>query len=118
MTFPRFLIAGAINTSSTYLLYLGLLLLMPYLWAYSLTYAAGIGLGYALNSRWVFKKAYNFRSATIYPAIYTINYFLGILLLWLFIEQIHISKEIAPLIVLTISVPIMYFMSKSIFQRQ
>jgi putative flippase GtrA len=117
MAFPRFLIAGAVNTGLTYILYLGLLFLMPYVWAYSLTYVAGIGLGYALNAYWVFKEAPSLRSATTYPVTYGINYLLGMAVLWLLVELMNMPKEIAPLVVVATSVPIMYLISKRIFKR-
>lgn len=115
MAFPRFLIAGAVNTGLTYLLYLGLLFLMPYVWAYSLTYAIGIGIGYLLNAHWVFKRAPSLGSATAYPLIYALNYLLGVGMLWLLVDLIHIPKEIAPLLVVALSVPVMYIVTKSIF---
>jgi putative flippase GtrA len=118
MAFPRFLIAGALNTGLTYIMYLGLLYLIPYVWAYTLTYTAGIVLGYSLNTQWVFKKEPNFRSATAYPLTYGLNYFLGLGLLWLFVELMNLPKEIAPLVVVTISTPIMYFFTKAVFQRK
>lgn len=118
MAFSRFLIAGGLNTGLTYLLYLGLLCLMPYAWAYSITYVLGIGIGYALNSLWVFKKSPSFLRAAAYPLTYGINYILGLTVLWLLIELTHIPKEIAPIFVVAISVPVMYFTTKSIFQEK
>lgn len=118
MAFPRFLIAGAVNTGLTYVLYLGLLFLMPYVWAYSLTYAVGIGMGYLLNARWVFKRAPSLGSATVYPLTYALNYLVGVGMLWLLVELIHIPKEIAPLLVVAVSVPVMYIVTKSIFLRK
>lgn len=116
MTFPRFLIAGAVNTGLTYVIYLGLLLFIPYVWAYSLTYVVGIGLGYLLNAHWVFKKSPNLRTATAYPLTYGINYVFGVATLWLMVEIIDIPKELAPLIVVLLSVPVIYFFTSSIFQ--
>ena len=118
MAFPRFLIAGAVTTGLTYVLYLGLLLLMSYAWAYSLTYAIGIGIGYLLNARWVFKRVPSLSSATAYPLTYALNYLLGVGMLWLLVELIHIPKEIAPLLVVVISVPAMYIVTQSIFLRE
>lgn len=115
MDFPRFVIAGAVNTGLTYLIYLGLLFLMPYVLAYSLTYAFGIGIGYLLNVFWVFKRTPSMGSATAYPLTYALNYLLGVGMLWLLVELIHIPKEIAPLLVVALSVPVMYIVTKSIF---
>ena len=118
MSFPRFLIAGGVNTALTYFLYLGLLLLIPYSWAYSLTYIAGIGLGYLLNARWVFKRQPNLRTATSYPLTYIINYLVGMTLLWLLVELVNVPEEIAPLIVVAMSVPFVYAFTWFIFQGE
>jgi putative flippase GtrA len=118
MTFPRFVIAGTLNTGLTYLLYLGLLLLIPYVWAYSLTYVFGIFFGYIVNTKWVFNKAPSLRTAVTFPLTYGINYLLGVGLLWLLVELLRVPKEVAPLIVVIASVPIMYVLSRSIFLRK
>ncbi len=113
----KYLIAGALNTGLTYLLYLILLKVTSYIWAYSLTFAAGIVLGYFLNALWVFKSRLQWQSMLSYPLAYLINYALGVLLLWLLVEQLRIPKEIAPLLVVIISLPIMYAITKTIFRR-
>lgn len=113
---PKYLIAGAINTGLTYLLYLMLVKVMPYIWAYSLTFAAGIVLAYLLNALWVFKSRLQWRSMLSYPLAYVINYTLGVLLLWLLVEQLKLPKEIAPLLIVMLSVPIMYLITKAIFR--
>lgn len=115
MTFSRFLIAGAVNTGLTYVIYLCLLFLMPYAWAYSITYVIGIGIGYLLNAHWVFKRAPGLSSATGYPLIYALNYFLGIMVLWVLVELIHLPKEFAPLLIVVLSVPVTYIVTKFIF---
>ena len=116
MHFPRFLVAGGINTAATYVLYLGLLQLVPYAVAYTLTYAAGIVLGYVLNAYWVFRGRFSLRSALQYPAAYLVNYLLGLSLLWVFVEMLHLRAAFAPLAVLVVTTPLMYLMSKSVFQ--
>jgi putative flippase GtrA len=118
MSFLRFLIAGGVNTALTYFLYLGLLLLIPYSWAYSLTYIAGIGLGYLLNARWVFKRQPSLGTATSYPLTYVINYLVGMTLLWLLVELVNVPEEIAPLIVVAMSVPFVYAFTWFIFQGE
>jgi putative flippase GtrA len=116
MAFPRFLIAGAINTCLTYILYLCLLSLMPYIWAYSLTYVVGIGLGYFLNAHWVFKNTPTLGNATIYKLTYVLNYFFSLVALRFLVELIHVPKEIAPLLVTAISVPVMFIITRAIFR--
>lgn len=114
-TFPRFLAAGIVNTGLTYILYLGLLLLFPYGWAYSITYAAGILLGYLMNAYWVFGRKPGMRSAAAYPLGYLLNYLMGLGLLWLLIEKLGIAQEYAPLAVVAVTTPAMYLATRLVF---
>lgn len=118
MHFPRFLLAGGVNTAATYVLYLGLLQVLPYKLAYTVTYAAGIVLGYLLNAYWVFSGRFSLRSALQYPAAYLVNYMLGLALLWVLVEWLHLHAALAPIAVLAISTPVMYLMVKIVFQRR
>lgn len=113
---PKYLIAGAINTGLTYLLYLMLVKVIPYIWAYSLAFAAGIIMAYLLNALWVFKSRLQWRSMLSYPLAYVINYTLGVLLLWFLVEKLKLPKEIAPLLIVMLSVPVMYLITKKIFR--
>jgi putative flippase GtrA len=117
MTFPRFVIAGAVNTVVTYLLYLALLPFMPYLWAYVLTYAVGIALGYVLNAVWVFRGRPSLRTASAYPLLYLLNLALGIALLACLVELLRVPREWAPIIVIAVSLPIMFLLNRMLFQR-
>jgi putative flippase GtrA len=112
----RFVVAGAINTLCTYLLYLLLVGPLPYLVAYSVTYVAGIVLGYFLNAWWVFRAQPDWKSAAAYPAAYVANYLLGAGLLWGFV-QLGVPVKLAPLLVVPVCVPVMYFASRYIFRR-
>lgn len=117
MTFPRYLVAGVINTSTTYLLYLGLVLFLPYLLSYTISYIFGICLGYLLNSKWVFGKAPSVKTAIQYQFVLIANYVFGVFLLWNLVAIADISKEIAPLLIVVASVPVTYILNKLIFQR-
>ena len=115
--FPRFVAAGAANTIVTYLLYLALLRVMPYLWSYLVTYLIGIALGYMINSVWVFRRAPELGTAAAYPFVYLLNLLLGAGLLAALVEWVRVPKEWAPLIVLAISVPIMFVLTRALFQK-
>lgn len=116
LIFLRFIIGGFVNTTVTYILYLGLLSLLPYIIAYTITYLVGISLGYFLNSRFVFKKPKNIKSGAAYPLAHMINYVISIGLFWLLVNWIYIPKEFAPLFVLVITTPLIYLTTKVIFQ--
>lgn len=116
MALSRFVIAGAANTCTTYVLYLALLQFMPYVAAYSVTYLVGIVLGYALNAYIVFKERPTAKSAAMYPLVYALNYLLGLSILYALVEFFDVQREIAPFIVIAVSVPIMYLATKFVFK--
>jgi putative flippase GtrA len=111
----RFIIGGVLNTTVTYVVYLGLLSLLPYISAYTITYLVGISVGYFVNARFVFKKPKNIKSAAAYPLACMINYVVSIGIFWSLVNWIYIPKEFAPLLVLVITTPLMYLIAKVIF---
>jgi len=113
----RFLLSGGINTVATYAIYLLLVQFLHYQVAYTVTYLIGIALGYALNVFWVFRSAPNVRSAIGYPLVYLAQYGLGIGLLWIFVDVLNIDQRIAPALVIVITLPIMYTLSRLVFRK-
>ena len=110
----KFVIAGLINTGLTYLVYLGLLLFLDYRIAYAVSYASGIALAFSLNSIMVFKVNFSFVRMIIYPLIYLSQYIANASLLALFVGKWHIHKEVAPLLAICITMPIIYLLNKFI----
>ena len=114
----RFILAGALNTALTYLLYLLLLQFMSYRISYKVTYVAGIAFGYWINATWVFLSQPGRKSAFIYPIAYVSQYVIGLLLLSVFIETFSIDERLAPLLVIIITVPVMFIMTRAIFSKR
>ncbi|MEA4924909.1 MAG: GtrA family protein [Syntrophomonadaceae bacterium] len=114
--YVSFLLCGAANTGLTYALYVLLLLVMPYKPAYSLAYVCGIGISYFLNSRLVFQEPVTLAKFLQYPAVYIVQYVLGIVVLYVCIDIIHISPWLAPVVVIIISLPVTFGISKLIIK--
>jgi putative flippase GtrA len=110
--FSRFVIVGAVNTAVTYLIYLGFVLFLPYLVAYTVTTIFGVFLSYILNARFVFRRPLRLVAALQYPAVYIVQYFLGVVLLYLLVEQAHLSKFVAPIAIVAATVPATYVLSR------
>lgn len=110
--FIRFLIMGTTNTGVTYVIYVGLVLFMPYAMAYTVTMAVGIYLSYFLNARYVFRSKLNLAAALQYPSVYLVQYLLGLLLLYLLVEKAGVSRFLAPLIIVCVTVPVTYVLSR------
>ena len=111
----RFIILGLINTTLTYFLYLIFLFLLPYVWAFSITYLFGLTISYFLSSYWVFKKNIAIKSGMYFLIYHLSNYLVNIMALWIFIDLIGLSEKIAPLIAIALLTPIFYLISKKIF---
>lgn len=116
LVFVRFFGGGMINTGMTYSLYYALQLLFHYQTAYALSYLAGIVFSYWFNSVIVFKTKLNWKNLFSYPLVYVVQYCVSALLLGEFIEQLNISPKFAPLIVLVITIPLTFFMSRWILR--
>ena len=115
--FYKYLVSGLINTTITYFIYLALLAVFPYIVAYSITYIIGIILGFILSSKWVFMTKINAKIIIAYPIAYMFSYLISCMLLWIFVEKLRFSKQFSPLIILVITVPLMFILTKLIFKK-
>ena len=114
--FIKFVIVGIINTTVTYVIYLLIISYINYNIAYSLAYIIGILLSYFLNAKHVFNKKINIRSFLKFPLVYLIQYLLNIILMNFFIIYLNVHINIAPALIIIISVPITFFLSRLVFK--
>jgi len=111
----RFLLAGGLNTLTTYLLYLLLLASLGYRVSYTISFTAGIVLAYFLNRLFVFKTHRGARSLAMLPLVYLAQYGLGAGIVHLWVEVLGQAKEIAPLLAVVITIPVTFLLSKLAF---
>jgi putative flippase GtrA len=112
--FGRFMLVGGFNTLATYLIYVGLVLFLAYPIAYTATWVLGVFLSYYLNARFVFRTKLSLAAALQYPLVYVAQYFIGLTLLYVLVELAHISKFVAPIIIVFVSVPLTYVLSRRV----
>lgn len=112
----RFVVAGGINTVLTYALYLFLLPSTGYAIAYTISYAAGIGLALLLHARYVFNAAITPRSMVLYPLFYLGQYLLGLAVVSAAVKWFGIAPEYALAISIAINVPLMFMLSRWVFK--
>ena len=108
----RFLIAGAVNAAATYAIYLVALQFLPYRIAYSTAYAIGILLAYAVNTSFVFRARWSWKRMLAYPLVYLLQYAIGLACLTFLVEGGWVGKEIAPLVVVVLTLPITFIASR------
>lgn len=111
----RFLVAGALNTVITYVMYLGLLRVTSSEIAYSVAFVSGIAISYLLGRVFVFKVHQGYRSALMLPMVYLIQYLVGAAVVWAWVALFHQSPMLAPAISILFNLPLTYFLSKFAF---
>lgn len=116
--FLRFLVVGAANTLIGYLLYLAANLVMDYRWAYTTSYVAGIAISYVLNSLYVFRQPLAWNKLLAFPAVYAVQFLAGLVLLWLFVSRLGIAQNLAPLLVIPLTIPLTFAISRFILTRR
>lgn len=112
----KFIIAGGMNTFLSYLAYILLLIVMPYKFAYSVSFISGIIISYTINTLFVFKQKLSWKKLLQFPAVYLIQYIAGLVLLALFVDRLNIDIKVAPLINVVILIPVTYYISRWIIK--
>lgn len=110
--FMRFILSGASNTLITYLIYLLLFKWIGYRFSYLAAYVAGIIFSYFINTLFVFKAKPTKSTFLMYPLIYVVQYFFCAGILELSVKWLHIDEHFAPLVVVAMSVPLTFVLSR------
>lgn len=113
----KFVIGGGINTAFTYSLYYGLQVIMPYQVAYALAFAVGIVFSYWFNASIVFNTHMSWKGFFAFPLVYLVQYLLSAVLLSFFVERFGIAQSIAPLVVIIVTIPITFALTRWFLRR-
>jgi putative flippase GtrA len=117
-SFARFLISGGFNTAVTYAVYLILLGFMGYKMAYTMAYLLGIALAFVINRLFVFKTHRGWRSLALFPFVYLAQYLVSMAAIWVWVELLHLPKQLAPLIAIVITIPLTFVLSRMVFGQR
>jgi len=112
----RFLLAGMLNTAIGYLIYLFALQFMPYRRAYSVAYVLSILISYSLNTLFVFKEPWSWQKLASFPLVYVVQYVAGLVVLSALVVYLNVWEEIAPLLVVGVTLPLTFFASRYIIK--
>ena len=111
----RYLLAGGVNTAATYAVYLGLLPVVGYRWAYGVAFAVGIGLSWALLRHLVFARPGKPLSGAYVSASHIFQLLLGLGVVEVWVTWLGLPVWLAPLAAVAVCVPIMYVVQRWIF---
>lgn len=110
--FIRFLLIGTANTALTYGLYLWLLTLMEYRYAYSISFAAGVMINFFLQTRFVFETQRSWGKLLRYPLVYVVQYLFGLGVITLAVQVFNLPTQWAMLCAIILSIPITFLISR------
>lgn len=108
----RFVIAGAVNTGLSVLVYQAALFVMPHGPAYVLAYLAGIAIAYVLYSRQVFDAPLGTRRFAAFAVFYMLSLAVGTVLNGALIEVFGIIERLAIFITVALMLPVNYLGSR------
>jgi putative flippase GtrA len=108
----RFLVAGAVNTGLSVLVYQAALFIVPHTPAYVLSYIVGILAAYFLYSRHVFDASINAARFTAFAVFYIASLVIGTLVNAALIEEIGVTARLAIFITIALMLPVNYLGSR------
>lgn len=116
--FAKFLLSGAFNTALSYAAYALLLLVLPYQWAYTIAYAAGIAVAYLLYRYFVFGRSGGRYGPLLVCLIYAAQYLLGMGLVTLWTGVLALPPIFAPAFAIAVSLPVTFLLNRLVFRER
>lgn len=110
----RFALGAVLNVVVGYGSYLLLLHWLQYVVAYAIAYVIGITVSYVFNAVIVFRQPMRARAALSYPLVYIVQFLLGVALLKVLVDVLHIPVWLGPLLVSVLTLPVTFVMSRII----
>lgn len=112
--FLKFIITGLINTLISYLVYFILLNITTYYISYFVSYFIGIVVSYLINTWFVFREKVSMKKMFKFPVVYLVQFLINSLGLILFVDKLNMNEKIAPVLIIILTIPITYLISKKI----
>lgn len=118
--FGKFVIVGVINTLNYYLVYLLLLNVVHfnYLTCHISAFLVSFVISFLLNCYFVYKVKPTWKKFIAFPLTQVVNMSVQTFLLYSFVEWFTLSKVLAPIPALIITIPITYFMTTYILTKE
>ncbi|WP_281198119.1 GtrA family protein [Staphylococcus felis] len=116
----RFVIVGGINTVNYYIVYLLLLKLLHvhYLISHIVGFVIALVISYFLSCYFVYHVKPTLKKFLAFPLTQVVNMGTQFILLFVFVEFLHINETFAPFIGLVFTIPVTYLLSKFILKNR
>jgi putative flippase GtrA len=109
--------AGVANLCLSIGVYQALLFVVPYGWAYTLTFAAGMAFASVVNTRVVFGARLSVRNAAAMVALYLVQYAAGLGLTVVLVERLGVHPRVAPFVLLFVLPPLSFIGARLLIGR-
>lgn len=110
-------LSGIANVSVGLALYQALLFVVPYPWAYTISFAAGAGLAAILNVRLTFSAPLTVRNVTVVVGLYLVQYTVGLAATVLLVQRLDIPPRATPFILLLLLTPLSFIGARVLVGR-
>jgi putative flippase GtrA len=114
----RFILGGGINTLLSYATYWLLLLWLRYPYAYTISYAAAILTGFAINTYFVFCATWSWQKLAAFPLIQLLNYGLGLATVAVCIRYFGVDARLAPIVATFVVLPINFLLTRTLMRQR
>jgi putative flippase GtrA len=113
----RFGIAGIANLCLSFAIYQALLFVLPYAWAYTLSFVAGLAFVTVVNIRLVFGARMTVRNTAGTAAVYLMQYAAGLGLTVLLVQRLGVHARVAPFILVFVLPPLSFIGARLLVAR-
>lgn len=114
--FVRFLLVGASNTAFFYAAYALCLRLIEYRLAYTVAFALSVVFSYWLNAQFVFRVKMSLTGLLRFPFVYLVQYVMGIAMMYVLVDRLNVSANVAPILVVCLTIPITFALSRHLLR--
>jgi putative flippase GtrA len=116
--FTRFVFVGVVNTATYYSIYLVLhnLLSLPYLLAHIVGFVISLNISFFLNCYITYKIKPTLKKYLYFPLTQVVNMSVSTILIFVFVEFLHLNSNIAPFAAVLFTIPITFAISSKILK--
>ncbi len=116
--FTRFVFVGVVNTLSYYSIYLFLhnVLEWPYMVSHLIGFLISLNISFFLNTYVTYKVKPTLKKYLYFPLTQLVNISVSTLLIFLFVEFLHLNSNIAPFAAVIFTIPVTFIISGKILK--